>query len=165
MSDKGETPWIPAMITAVAAAFGSCVGGAASIAATWIAQRAQAAREQAEARLRDRESIYGEFITEASRLAVDAADHSLEGPDKLINLYGMLGRIRLLAGERVVAEAEACCRRIVELYSMPNMTVDQVRLAVQSEQFDPLKDFSIACRTELSEFTNHVPKLYKRNSK
>ena len=125
----------------------------------------QAAREQAEARLRDRESIYGEFITEASRLAVDAADHSLEGPDKLINLYGMLGRIRLLAGERVVAEAEACCRRIVELYSMPNMTVDQVRLAVQSEQFDPLKDFSIACRTELSEFTNHVPKLYKRNSK
>ena len=48
-------------------------------------------REQTEARLRDRESLYGEFITEASRLAVDAAAHSLEGPDKLINLYGILG--------------------------------------------------------------------------
>jgi len=142
------------MITAIAAVFGSCVGGAASIAATWIAQRTQTDREQTEARLRDRESLYGDFITEASRLAVDAAEHSLEGPNKLINLYGILGRIRLLAGEKVVAEAEACCRRIVELYSMPNMTVDQVRLAVESERFDPVKDFSIVCRTELSEFTN-----------
>src|SRR3974377_94326 len=100
------------LITAVAAVFGSCVGGAASVGATWIAQRTQTNREQTEARLRDRESLYGEFITEASRLAVDAAEHSMEGTHKLITLYGILGRIRLLAGEKVVAEAEACCRRI-----------------------------------------------------
>lgn len=144
------------LIAAVAALIGSCVGAAASIVATWLSQQTQVNREVTEARLRERETLYGEFITEASRLAVDAADHSLEGLDKLMNLYGILGRIRLLAGEKVLAEAEACCQRIIELYSKPNMTVDQVRLAVKAEEFDPLKDFSIACREELREFLSYI---------
>jgi hypothetical protein len=80
------------LITASAAVFGSFVGGTASIAATWIAQRTQTTREVTEARLRDRESLYGEFISEGSRLAVDALDHSLEGMNKLVVLYELLGR-------------------------------------------------------------------------
>jgi hypothetical protein len=140
-----------AMITAAAAVFGSGVGGAASIAATWIAQRTQTDREQTEMRLRDRETLYGEFITEASRLAVDAVGHSLDRFDKLVTLYGILGRIRLLAGERVLAEAERCVLRIVDLYSKPNMSVEQVRAAFEADQLDPLKEFSVVCRAELVE--------------
>jgi hypothetical protein len=139
------------LVTALAAVVGSCAGASATIVATWIAQRAQAEREEIAMRLRARESLYGKFITEASRLAVDAADHSLDGPGKLVKLYALLGRIRLLAGQTVLTEAEACCRRIVELYSSPNMTMEQVSAAVAEEQFDPLKGFSIACRRELRE--------------
>jgi hypothetical protein len=136
------------IITAGAAALGSLVGAAASITTTWITQRTQTIREHTEARLRERELLYGEFITEASRLAVDALNHSLEQPDKLVTLYGILGRIRLVASERVLAEAERCCRRIVGLYMQPNLTTEQIRSALETENLDPLKAFSDACRAE-----------------
>jgi hypothetical protein len=127
------------VITAMAVPVGSCVGAAASIGATWISQRAQAIREQTAARLCERESLYGEFITEASRLAVDALEHSLARIAKLVSLYGVLGRIRLLAGERVLAEAEGRVRQIVDLYSKPNMSVEEIRAALGGDQLDPLK--------------------------
>ena len=66
------------VITALAAAGGSIVGAAATVSATWINQHKQTVRELTQARLREREALYGEFITEASRLAVDAVSHSLE---------------------------------------------------------------------------------------
>src|SRR6478735_2801298 len=99
------------IISALAAAGGSLVGGTTSVITTWITQRTQTARELTQARLREREKLYGEFITEGSRLLVDALAHSLETPDKLVILYGVLGRIRLVSSEEVLAEAEKCIRR------------------------------------------------------
>lgn len=128
---------------------GSLVGAAASIGTTWITQRTQRIRANTEWKLRERETLYGEFITEASRLAVDAMVHSLEGPEQFVTLYGILGRIRLMSGEHVLGKAEDCCRRIVDLYSRPNMTPEQIRAALETNELDPLKDFSAACRTEL----------------
>jgi hypothetical protein len=137
------------LITALAAALGSLVGAGASIATTLITQRTQARRESRAVTLRERETLYGEFITEASRLVVDALDHSLERPETFVKLYGVLGRIRLVCGEKILAEAEACCRRIIELYLKPNLTAEQVRAAFEANDFDPLKEFSSACRAEL----------------
>ena len=54
------------VVTAMAAALGSLVGAAASIATTWITQRTQTIRAHSEWKLRERESLYKEFITEAS---------------------------------------------------------------------------------------------------
>ncbi len=131
------------------AMLGSLVGAAASIGTTWITQRTQRIRANTEWKLRERETLYGEFITEASRLAVDALVHSLEGPEKLVTLYGILGRIRLVSGEDVLGKAEDCCRRIVDIYASPNMTPEQICAALEANELDPLKDFSTACRTEL----------------
>ncbi len=139
------------IVTAVSVVLGSCVGGAASITGTWIAQRNQTARELIEVRLRDRETLYGEFITEASRLAVNAVGNSLDSFEELVTLYGILGRIRLSAGDKVLVAAVACCRRIVDLYAKPNMTKEQIREALDADQFDPLKEFSVVCREELTE--------------
>ena len=103
-------------------------------------------------KLRERESLYKEFITEASRLTVDAVAHFLEQPDQLMALYGILSCIRLMSGEEVVRQGEACCRRIVELYGRPNLTTDQIRAAIEAhdlDEIDPLKEFSTACRNEL----------------
>ena len=141
------------LITATAAAVGSLMGATASILTTWITQRTPTTLAQTEARLRDRESLYGEFITEASRLTVEAFGHSWEQPDSLVKLYGILGRIRLVAADPVLAAGEACCRQIVDLYSKPNMTMEQIRVAFERDRLDPIKDFSAVCRTELLEIT------------
>jgi hypothetical protein len=144
------------IIAAAAAVLGSVTGAAATIATTWITQRTQTARSKIEAKLRDREALYGEFITEASRLTVDAFTHQLEQPATFVKLYGILGRIRLVAAESVLASAEASCRQIVDLYAKPNMTVDQIRAAFEQSQIDPIKEFSTVCRTELLEIAQGV---------
>ena len=137
------------MITALAAASGSIVGAVVSGFIAWNTQRMQTVRELTQERLRERQTLYGEFITEASRLVVDAVSHSLETAEKLVILYGILGRIRLVSSGKVLAEAEKCVRQIVDLYESPNLTVEQVRASLDSDDFDPLKAFSSACRAEL----------------
>jgi len=137
------------VMTALAAALGSLVGAAASIGTTWISQRRQSSRATAEWKLRERESLYKEFITEASRLFGDAMVTSLDRPDQLVALYGILSRIRLISGDDVLSKAVGCCHRIVGLYRRPNMTAEQIRAAFEANEFDPLKEFSAACRMEL----------------
>jgi hypothetical protein len=139
------------IITAVAAALGSLVGAVATIGTTWITQRTQAVRAKIGVKLRDRETLYGEFITEASRLTVEALTHSLEQAESLVKLYGILGRIRLVATDTVLASAEVCCRRIIDFYAKPNITVEQLRTALENHQVDLIKEFSTVCRTELLE--------------
>jgi hypothetical protein len=68
------------IIPAVAAACGSLVGAAATIVTTWLTQRTQTVQAQRETQLRDREALYSEFITEASRLTIEA----LGGSRKII---------------------------------------------------------------------------------
>jgi hypothetical protein len=63
------------IITGIVAAGVSVVGAAASVITNWINQRTTTARELTRASLRERETLYAEFITEASRLAIDALSH------------------------------------------------------------------------------------------
>ena len=140
------------VVAAMAAALGSMLGAAASVVTTWITLRTQTIRAHSEWKLRERESLYMEFIAEASRLTIDALAHSLERPDQLMTLYGILSRIRLISGKEVLRQGEACCRRIIELYGRPNLTTEQIRAAAEGHDLDgidPLKEFSTACRNEL----------------
>jgi hypothetical protein len=140
------------LVTATAAGLGSLVGAAASITTTWLSQRTQSRRAYAEWKQRERESLFKDFINEASRLAIDALTHSMERPDSMMKLYAILSCIRLVSGQDVVRQGESCCRRIVEQYGRPNLTTDEVRAAVaadRAEELDPLKTFSNACRNEL----------------
>ena len=136
-------------ITAVAAACGSLVGAAATIVTNYITLRTQRAHAEREEKLRNREALYGEFIAEASRLTMEALCHSLERTDTFVKLYGITGRIRLVATNPVLAAAEACSRQIIDVYAKPNMTVEQIRRSFECDGLDPIKDFSIACRKEL----------------
>src|SRR5260221_5414184 len=138
-----------ATVAGMAAALRSLAGASASVVTTWISQRMQMTRANLEWKLRDREALYSEFLSEASRLAVDATLHSLDRPDQLVTMYGLLSRIRLISTDEVLKEAESCIRRIVDLYRRPNMTADQFREALDANELDPLKAFSAACRTEL----------------
>jgi hypothetical protein len=147
------------IVTATAAALGSLVGATASITTTWITQRTQILRTNEEWKLRERESLYKDFITEASRLTIDALTHSMEHPDQMVTLYGILSRIRLISGQEVMQQGEACCRRIIDLYGQPNLTTEQLRAVVAADginELDPLKEFSNACRKELQAGKNNL---------
>jgi hypothetical protein len=137
------------LVTATAALLGSLAGASASIFTTWMTQRSQLIRERAVEELRRRELLYEDFIKEASNSVIDALSNSLDRPDKFVKLYANLSCIRLLSSQPVLAAAEACCGRIVDLYSKPNLSVDQIRTSFQVDHFDPLREFSAACRAEL----------------
>ena len=128
---------------------GSLIGGSATVATAWVTQRTLSRRELIRIEIGKRETLYGEFISECSRLLVDALTHTLDNPEKLLPSYALLNRIRLSASQAVLDEAERLLRRITEQYFSMNLSLDRVRDMVVSDQSDPLHAFGEACRFEL----------------
>jgi hypothetical protein len=133
----------------MAGVLGSLVGGSASVATTWMAQKTLNRREILREELRKREALYGEFIGECAKLVMDAFTHKLEKPETLLPLFALINRIRLCASREVLAEAERLLRRITDQYFASNLTVEELRELTHTEQADPLSAFGEACRAEL----------------
>ena len=146
----------PAILSALAAVLGSAVGGSATLGTAWITQKTQSRREVVGAEIRKREALYGEFIAECSKLLIDALDHTLEDPGKLLQIYALQNRIRLTSSDAVVAAADQTLQRILKQYFAENITQEALReLTLGFTDFDrlkaldSLKPFSEACRKEL----------------
>jgi hypothetical protein len=139
------------MISALAALTGSAVGGLAPVLSNYVMQKGVTRRDLLNRQLSQRESLYSDFIGEASRLYAHAMTHELKDINDLVSLYALVSRIRLLASEPVVQSAETFVKLIVQHYGDPNMTVEQMRAAVLSAKADSLCDFSFACRKELED--------------
>jgi hypothetical protein len=122
----------------MAAVLGSLVGGSATIATAWITQRTSTKRELIRQELRKRETLYGEFISECSKLAIDSLSHGIENPEKVWSAYALLNLIRLSGSEAVLAEAEAVLKRIADQYFSPNVSLDEFRTIALSREADPL---------------------------
>ena len=141
----------PSIVSGLSAVFGALVGGVASIATAWFTQRAQGQREAVHAEIRKRELVYAEFISECSKLAIDALDHTLDSPSALIQVYGLLNRIRLTSSDSVVKAADNSIEAIVKQYFQPNISTADLRAMALHPHADPLQGFSEACRYELRE--------------
>jgi len=143
----------PAILSALAAVLGSAVGGSATLGTAWITQKTQSRREAVGAEIRKRETLYGEFIAECSKLAIDALDHKLDSTDKLFQIYALQNRIRLTSSDAVVAAADQTLQRILKQYFAENITPEALRDLMTDvdrlEGLDSLKPFSEACRNEL----------------
>jgi hypothetical protein len=139
------------MVSAMAGVFGSLVGGSATVATAWITQKTLSKRELIGAEIRARETLYGEFIHECSKLVVDSFTHTMDKPEQLLPIYELLNRIRLCASDAVLAAAEEILRKITEQYFSPNLSVEEIRALVRSgdTEADPLKLFGEASRVEL----------------
>jgi len=141
------------IVSAMAAVFGSLVGGSASLATAWITQNTLNRRAVMGAEIRKREMLYGEFIHECTKLASDSFTHTLDKPEMLLSslcpAHELIGRIRLSSSDAVLAEAENVLKRITEQYFSPNLSVEEARALVESDTADPLKSFGEACRAEL----------------
>lgn len=138
-----------ALVGALSAVLGSLVGGSASVATTWMAQKTASRRDLAREELRKREALYGEFIGECAKLFMDAFTHKLEKPETLLPMFALINRIRLCASRNVLAEAERLLGRITDQYFAKNLTVEELRELAHTEQADPLSAFGEACRAEL----------------
>jgi hypothetical protein len=137
-----------AAITALAVIAGSIVGGLASFLTTFFTQRNQAHRDLLSRDVVHREELYSQFIKEAANLYVDSLAKTLENPASLVGMYALLGRIRLVSSDTVLAAAEKCADSIVDAYRRPPVTFEDVYKGFRENHVDPLKEFTKACREE-----------------
>jgi hypothetical protein len=140
-----DVTWVSAM----AGVLGSLVGGSASFATAWLTQRSQNVRELVRDERHKRESLYGEFVGECAKLLMDAFTHTLENPEKLLQVYALVNRIRLCASPAVLTEAERLMGLITDQYFSVNLTVEDMRRIARTAEADPMRPFGEACREEL----------------
>ena len=136
------------MLAAFAAISGSMVGSFGSVVGTWITQKQQDLRDLRARKIAGREALYSDFIVESTRLLVDALEHNVSDPQKLIPVYALISRIRLSSSSRVLEMAEEVMRKILETYSEPNVTAEEIQSRAERGD-DPLRTFSDICRMEL----------------
>ena len=138
-----------AYVPVLAAFGGSAVGGLTSLVATWVTQRRKdSARRLAQEKTR-RQKLYKQFIDEASKLYADALVHDKSEVSALVDMYALIGRMRILSSDAVIAKAEAVARMIIDTYFSPNKTFPELRQLMDSRSMDPLREFSEVCRKEL----------------
>ena len=136
-------------LTAMSGVLGSLVGSSATVATAWITQKKLNRRELIREEIRKREALYGDFIGECARMLMDAFTHTLDQPETLLPIYGLLNRLRLVASPPVLGMAESLVARITDQYFASNLTVGDLHALARSDQADPLKPFGEVCRTEL----------------
>ena len=148
-----------AYLSAIAALAGSAVGGLTSLTASLLMQRAQFNAQQLAHYIGRRGDLYKDFIEEASKTFADAIEHDVADASKLVRLYALVSRMRVLSSQVVIDEADRVMKRIVETYQSPNKSLrDIVAYDRESDVLDPLRDFSNACRDEL-----RIQELSSRN--
>ena len=106
-----------------------------------------------------RQELYKEFIEAATQCYADALQHEKPDIPGLVNLYGKIGRMRVLSSPRVLASAEQIGQKIINMYLEPNKTFFELREMVNKNAIDILGNFGEACRQELRSLHMFEPWL------
>lgn len=141
-----NTTYVPALFGVV----GATVGGLTSFCTTWATQRVQLRETHRESAHSQREQLFREFISEASRLYGDALSHEKDEVLDLVGLYALLARMRLVASPVVIERGVEVLDTIAETYLAPNRTLHQLRGFMRDGGMNFLNPFSEACRSELT---------------
>ena len=144
----------PAYISALAALAGATIGGLTSFATSWLTQRTQLRHAHREAERVELKTLYQEFITEASRLFVEAMRAKTDDIDDisgLVGLHALIGRMRLVSDQPVIDAAMQAEEAIVETYLGPDRTIRELMdYARRQGQKNFMVEFSAACRKDLA---------------
>ena len=135
-------------VTAIAAVAGSLVGGLTSFVSSYVTQRHQGHADRVVKDLERREDLYARFDGLAAELLLDALDHSLEDPARLIGMATLTGRIRLASSKPVLEAAEAVVDELLASYQRPPIDPREVIRTAPREFLAPLVAFTAACRAE-----------------
>ena len=144
----------PAYISALAALAGATIGGLTSFSTSWLTQRTQLRHAHREAERAELKSLYQDFITDASRLFVEAMRAKTDDIDDvsgLVGLHAMVGRIRLVSDQTVIDAAVRAERTIIQTYLGPDRTIREL-MDYTNDRIETsfLVEFSEACRKDLA---------------
>jgi hypothetical protein len=141
----------PATISALAALAGAIIGGLTSFATSWFTQQAQIRNAGREARTAKLEALYNEYISLAAGLYADALTHQMEELSKMVPLYALGSRMRLVSTRAVTDAAIRIDDAILQTYMGPNRSLHEARQLVQEGEIKTLLiAFSEACRKDLA---------------
>ena len=115
---------------------------------TYFTVRRQGHDERVLRDLERREERYAKFNELGSNLTLDAIEHPLDDPRKLIPIAALAGRIRLTGSAEVLQAAEAVIDHLIETYHRPPADLRAAVRAGPHEIMAPLTAFTQACRTE-----------------
>src|SRR5215510_1000285 len=90
-----------AYFSAFAALAGSVIGGLTSLGTSWLTQRSQLGAQRFSRNLERRETLYRDFIHEASRLYADAFEHDQTELSNLVKLFAMISQMRVVSSPRI----------------------------------------------------------------
>lgn len=136
------------IISALAALTGAAVGGLTSGIATWLNHRSQVRIEWILHEKTRRQTLYRDFIEEASKCYIDALQHDKADIPGLVGVYAKLSAMRALSSKPVVHCAEDVARKILDTYLEPDKSFVELREMVIDGTIDLLRGFSDACREE-----------------
>jgi hypothetical protein len=149
-----------ALISALSALAGSAIGSLAPVLSNVILQRSVTQREFLTRSVAARETLYSDFIDQASHLYVNSLTRDMEDFEKLLQVYALIGRMMLTSSSEVVKEAEELMRRITANFSQKNLTLSELQKHAVNAGKSPIEPFSLACRVELNTIvkTMHLPR-------
>lgn len=142
-NDTMNTIYIPAL----AGFGGSAFGALSTIITNWAAQRRKDRARHHSRSISKREELYKSFVEETSRLYADALLTEQSEASKLVDMYALIGRMKIMSSDEVVDAAEKAALLIIKTYTSPNRSFADIPEFVK--EMDPLRDFSEACRREL----------------
>ena len=146
-----ETDLNRAYISAFAGLAGAIIGGLTSFATSWFTQQAQLRNAGRDARRAKLEALYNEYISVAAGLYVDVLTHQTEDLSKMVPLYALGSRMRLVSARAVTDVALRIDDNILATYMAPNRSLQEVRDLTREGQIKTLLiAFSEACREDLA---------------
>jgi hypothetical protein len=138
----------------ISALVGALIGGGASLIVAVYTQRYQDRLQRIEHEVTKRETVYADFVMNASDLLLTA---HVQDQDKIAlsggeqRLLGLLNRMRLFAPPEVVGGAETVLKAIIEILLRPGVDLKQLAREALSRRPDPdpFLTFSQVCRADL----------------
>ncbi len=129
-------------VTAIAALAGAALGGLTSFASSWTTLHAQMKAQRLASSKSRRRKLYKQFIDEASRTYVDALVHDKLDISRLVGIYALISRMRVLSSQKVIESASGIAIPITDTYFQPNKSPTELQAMMHDGGVDPLRDFS-----------------------
>jgi hypothetical protein len=136
------------IIPALAALTGAAVGGLTSGIANWLNHRSEVRAQWILHEKSRRQTLYRDFIEEASKCYIDALQHDEADIPGLVGVYAKLSAMRALSSMPVVHCAEDVVRKILDTYLEPDKSFVELREMAINGSIDLLRGFSHACHDE-----------------
>jgi hypothetical protein len=138
-----------ATLSTFAGLAGAVIGGATSLATTWLTTATQARNARLAAERAARQDLYGRYMDELAALYAAALRAESVNFDRAASAFALRGRIGLMGSGPVVEAAEKALKFVVDLSMGPKRDEAEVRAMMDSDEANIIDAFAATCREEI----------------